>query len=81
MLTSRSAFLSGVRASLPVLLGAAAAGSRDPAAAQARAALRAGGDLTAIRVPELTLQNEVLYLSLGNDRLLAGIVAIAVAWR
>jgi branched-subunit amino acid transport protein len=37
--------------------------------------------LTAIWAPELALQKEVLYLSLDNERLLAGAVAIAVAWR
>jgi branched-subunit amino acid transport protein len=37
--------------------------------------------LTAIWAPELLLQNGVLYLSPGNERLLAGAVAIAVAWR
>jgi branched-subunit amino acid transport protein len=37
--------------------------------------------LTAIWAPELMLQKGVLNLALGNERLLAGIVAIAVAWR
>jgi branched chain amino acid efflux pump len=37
--------------------------------------------LTAIWAPELLLQNQVLYLSLENERLLAGLTAIAVAWR
>lgn len=37
--------------------------------------------LTAIWAPELLLQKGVLSLSPGNERLLAGIVAIAVAWR
>jgi branched-subunit amino acid transport protein len=37
--------------------------------------------LTAIWAPELLLENQVLYLSLENERLLAGTVAIAVAWR
>ena len=37
--------------------------------------------LTAIWAPELMLQKGVLSLALGNERLLAGIVAIAVAWR
>jgi branched-subunit amino acid transport protein len=37
--------------------------------------------LTAIWAPELLLQNQVLYLSLENERLLAGLVAIAAAWR
>jgi len=37
--------------------------------------------LTAIWAPELALQKEVLSLTLHNDRLLAGLVAIAVAWR
>jgi len=37
--------------------------------------------LTAVWAPELLLQKGVLYLSLQNERLLAGIVAIAVAWR
>jgi branched-subunit amino acid transport protein len=37
--------------------------------------------LTAIWAPELLLQNGVLWLSPNNERLLAGAVAIAVAWR
>jgi branched-subunit amino acid transport protein len=37
--------------------------------------------LTAIWAPELLLQNQVLYLGFENERLLAGLVAIAVAWR
>jgi branched-subunit amino acid transport protein len=37
--------------------------------------------LTAIWAPELLLQNQVLYVALENERLMAGIVAIAVAWR
>jgi branched-subunit amino acid transport protein len=37
--------------------------------------------LTAIWAPELLLENQVLYVSLQNERLLAGMVAIAVAWR
>lgn len=37
--------------------------------------------LTAIWAPELLLQNGVLSLAPGNERLLAGIVAIAIAWR
>ena len=37
--------------------------------------------LTAIWAPELLLQKGVLALALGNERLLAGMVAIAVAWR
>jgi len=37
--------------------------------------------LTAIWAPELLLQNGVLALALENERLLAGMVAIAVAWR
>lgn len=37
--------------------------------------------LTAIWAPELLLQNGVPSLSLGNERLLAGLVAIGVAWR
>jgi branched-subunit amino acid transport protein len=37
--------------------------------------------LTAIWAPELLLQNQVLYLSLHNEKLLAGAAAIAVAWR
>jgi branched-subunit amino acid transport protein len=37
--------------------------------------------LTAIWAPELAFENEVLFLSLQNERLLAGAVAIAVAWR
>lgn len=37
--------------------------------------------LTAIWAPELLLENQVLYLSLDNERLLAGALAIGVAWR
>jgi branched-subunit amino acid transport protein len=37
--------------------------------------------LTAIWAPELALQKDVLSLSLHNERLLAGMVAIAVAWQ
>ena len=37
--------------------------------------------LTAIWAPELMLQKGVLSLALTNERLLAGIVAIAIAWR
>jgi len=37
--------------------------------------------LTAIWAPELLLQDRVLFLALENERLLAGAVAIAAAWR
>lgn len=37
--------------------------------------------LTAIWAPELLLHSGSLYLSAANHRLLAGAVAIAVAWR
>jgi branched-subunit amino acid transport protein len=37
--------------------------------------------LTAIWAPELLLQKGVLAFALDNERLLAGVVAIAVAWR
>ena len=37
--------------------------------------------LTAVWAPELLLHKGVLYLSLQNERLLAGAAAIAVAWR
>ncbi len=37
--------------------------------------------LTAIWAPELLLQKGVLSFALANERLLAGVVAIAVAWR
>ncbi len=37
--------------------------------------------LTAIIVPELLYRNNQLDLSLNNVRLLAGLIAIAVAWR
>ncbi len=37
--------------------------------------------LTAIWAPELLLRDGVLNLAPGNERLLAGAVAIAVAWR
>jgi branched-subunit amino acid transport protein len=37
--------------------------------------------LTAVWAPELALQKGVLQLSLYNERLAAGLLAIAVAWR
>jgi branched-subunit amino acid transport protein len=37
--------------------------------------------LTAVWAPELALQKGVLQLSLSNERLVAGLLAIAVAWR
>ena len=37
--------------------------------------------LTAVWAPELALQKGVLQLSLHNERLAAGLLAIAVAWR
>ena len=37
--------------------------------------------LTAIWAPELLLQKGVLSLAPGNERLPAGIVAVAIAWR
>lgn len=37
--------------------------------------------LTAIWAPELLLRSDGLYLSADNHRLLAGLVAVAVAWR
>jgi branched-subunit amino acid transport protein len=37
--------------------------------------------LTAIWAPELLLQDRVLSLAFGNEKLLAGMVAIAAAWR
>jgi branched-subunit amino acid transport protein len=37
--------------------------------------------LTAVWAPELALQKGVLQLSLSNERLAAGLLAIAVAWR
>jgi branched-subunit amino acid transport protein len=37
--------------------------------------------LTAIWAPELVFRGNELLLSLENERLLAGVVAIAVAWR
>ena len=37
--------------------------------------------LTAIWAPELLLQKGALSLAPGNERLLAGVVAIAIAWR
>ena len=37
--------------------------------------------LTAVWAPELALQKGVLQLSLHNERLAAGLVAIAVSWR
>jgi len=51
--------------------------------AQLRRALRyvPAAVLTAIWAPELLVQNGVLSLAPDNERLLAGIVAIAIAWR
>ena len=40
-----------------------------------------GAILSAIILPDLLLQDEKLSLSLGNERLLAGGIAILVAWR
>ena len=37
--------------------------------------------LTAVWAPELALQKGVLQLSIHNERLAAGLVAILVAWR
>jgi branched-subunit amino acid transport protein len=37
--------------------------------------------LTAIWAPELVLSGDAVDISIGNERLLAGLVAIAVAWR
>jgi branched-subunit amino acid transport protein len=37
--------------------------------------------LTAIWAPELFLSGDALALSIANERLLAGAVAIAIAWR
>ena len=37
--------------------------------------------LSAIIFPELFLPNGALDISLGNERLLAGLVAIVIAWR
>jgi branched-subunit amino acid transport protein len=37
--------------------------------------------LTALWAPELALQKGVLQLSLANERLAAGLVAVLVAWR
>jgi branched-subunit amino acid transport protein len=37
--------------------------------------------LTAIWAPELLLKDQVISVGLGNEKLLAGMVAIAVAWR
>ena len=37
--------------------------------------------LSAIVFPELLLQNNILYISLANGRLLAGLLAGLVAWR
>ncbi len=36
--------------------------------------------LSAIVFPELFLHNQTVYLSPSNDRLLAGLVAILIAW-
>jgi branched-subunit amino acid transport protein len=37
--------------------------------------------LSAILLPELVLQSGVVDLSIGNERLLAGMLAALVAWR
>ncbi|MGQ0547835.1 MAG: AzlD domain-containing protein [Betaproteobacteria bacterium] len=37
--------------------------------------------LTAIWLPELFLRQNELFVSLANEQLLSGVVAIAVAWR
>ena len=37
--------------------------------------------LTAVWAPELFISNGALYLSPGNERLVAGALAIVVAWR
>jgi branched chain amino acid efflux pump len=66
---------------LPARLGLAAAalaGRRGPSRALP---FVPAAVLTALWAPELLLQKGVLSLSLQNDRLLAGIVAILVAWR
>lgn len=58
-----------------------------PPAAELPAALRRAlpfvpaAVLTALWAPELLLEKGVVHLSLANERLLAGAVAIAVAWR
>jgi hypothetical protein len=55
---------------------------RKEAAAAARASLPfLFGGTPGGRPPELALQKGVLQLSLHNERLAAGVVAIAVAWR
>jgi branched-subunit amino acid transport protein len=52
-----------------------------PAAAQAALRYVPVALLTALWAPELLLQKGVLALTPDNARLLAGIVAIGVAWR
>ena len=37
--------------------------------------------LSAITLPEILLQNNALYLSLLNPKLIAGVFAVLVAWR
>jgi branched-subunit amino acid transport protein len=37
--------------------------------------------LTAIIVPELLMRGEVVFVSVSNSRLLAGLLACAIAWR
>ena len=37
--------------------------------------------LTAIIVPELLMRGDVVFLSVANTRLIAGLLACAVAWR
>jgi branched chain amino acid efflux pump len=51
--------------------------------ALARRALRyvPAAVLTAVWAPELFLADGALYLSPGNERLLAGMLAVVIAWR
>jgi len=67
----------GLRLSLILLLG------RVEIAPRVRRALRfvPPAVLSALILPEVVLTNGVLDLSLGNSRLLAAIVAAAIAWR
>ena len=37
--------------------------------------------LTAVVIPLLFYENNVLVVSLGNERLLAGLIAVLIAWR
>lgn len=67
----------GLRASFIVLPGRV----RLPALLRRALPFVPAAVLTAVWAPELALQKGVLQLSLHNERLAAGLVAIAVSWR